>query len=68
MAMAVNVTSASTSGQNFQLIATARLSDGTNTDVTRSARWESTNPTLATVSDTGMVTVVSNGEVDVRAT
>lgn len=65
---AVVVTSASTSGASFQLTATARMSDGNARDVTGAATWESSNPVLATVSSTGRVTVVGNGELDVRAT
>jgi hypothetical protein len=65
---AVAVTSASPAAAAFQLTATARLSDGTARDVTSSAAWTSSNPLLATVSPTGMVTVVGSGELDVRAT
>ena len=53
---------------SFQLTATARMSDGSTRDVTSSAAWESSNPGIAAVSSTGMVTVVGNGELDVRAT
>jgi hypothetical protein len=65
---AVVVTSASTAAASFQLTATARMSDATSRDVTSTAVWESSNPLLATVSSTGMVTVVGSGELDVRAT
>jgi hypothetical protein len=51
----------------FQLAATARMTDNTTRDVTALAQWESSNPSLATVS-AGNVTVLANGEVDVRAT
>ena len=44
------------------------MSDGSTRDVTSSAAWESSNPGIAAVSSTGMVTVVGNGELDVRAT
>lgn len=65
---AVVVTSASTSGAAFQLSAMAQMSDGTARDVTRAASWESSNPVLATISSTGMVSVVGSGELDARAT
>jgi hypothetical protein len=64
----VVVTSASTGAAFFRLTASARMSDGTVRDVTNAATWESSNPLLAAVSSTGMVTVVGSGEVDVRAT
>jgi Carboxypeptidase regulatory-like domain/Bacterial Ig-like domain (group 2) len=65
---AVVVTGGSTAAASFQLTATARMSDGTARDVTSSAAWESSNPVIAAVSSTGMVTVVGSGELDVRAT
>lgn len=65
---AVVVTGASTSGLSFQLTATARMSDGTTRGATSTATWSSSNGLLATVSSTGMVTVVGGGEFDVRAT
>jgi hypothetical protein len=65
---AVTVTSATAGASTFQLTAMARLSDGTTSDVTRTAAWESSNTALATVSAAGLVTVVGSGDVDVRAT
>jgi Bacterial Ig-like domain (group 2) len=65
--VAVAVTSESPAAVAFQLTATARLSDGTARDVTSAAAWTSSNPLLATVSPTGMVTVGGSGELDVRA-
>jgi carboxypeptidase family protein/Big-like domain-containing protein len=65
---AVVVTGGSTAAVSFQLTATARMSDGTSRDVTSSAAWESSDPVIAAVSSTGMVTVVGSGELDVRAT
>jgi uncharacterized protein YjdB len=64
----VVVTSAPAPGSSLQMTATARLSDGTSRDVTGAAAWESSNRAVATVSPTGMVAVVSAGELDVRAT
>lgn len=66
--MAVAVASTQTSTTSFQLKATAQLSDGTTRDVTAAATWESSNAALATVSAGGVVTVISSGELDIRAT
>jgi Carboxypeptidase regulatory-like domain/Bacterial Ig-like domain (group 2) len=52
----------------FQLTATARLVDGSTIDVTKAAAWQSSNTQLATVSSTGLVTVVGTGDVDLQAT
>ncbi|HZR25206.1 MAG TPA: Ig-like domain-containing protein [Vicinamibacterales bacterium] len=65
---AVTVTSATQSSSSFQLTATARLSDGSTRDVTSLATWSSSNTSLATVSSTGLVTVLGAGEIDVKAT
>jgi hypothetical protein len=64
----IAVTSAPVSNASIQMTAMARLSDGSSQDVTRSAAWESSNPAVATVSPTGMLSVVGAGELDVRAT
>jgi hypothetical protein len=63
--VALIISGASTSS-SFQLTAIARLSDGSTQDVTRSATWASSNTQIATVSSTGYVTVVGNGELDVQ--
>jgi trimeric autotransporter adhesin len=65
---AVVVTGSPTSGMPFQLTATARMTDATTRDVTNTATWSSSDAAIATVSSTGMVTVVLGGELDVRAT
>jgi hypothetical protein len=64
----VSVTGATTTGLSFQLKATAGMSDGTSSDATATAAWSSSNIGLATVSSTGLVTVVGGGEFDIRAT
>src|SRR2546428_5862481 len=51
----------------FQLTANARLSDGTMRDVTSTAQWDSSNRALATISTTGLVSVVASGQVEFRA-
>lgn len=52
----------------FQLTATAKMSDGTTQDVTRTATWNSSNAQIATVSATGLATILASGDVDLRAT
>ena len=55
-------------GQTSQLAAFAELIDGETLTVTTSAAWASTDPTIATVSATGLVTTVSFGQVTITAT
>lgn len=64
----ITITSATPSSSSFQLTATARMSDGSTRDVTTLAAWESSNAGLATVSSSGVLTVVGTGDVEVRAT
>ena len=65
---AIVVTSASaTASASFQVNASARLTNGTTTDITQVAVWQSSNTQIASVSTTGYVTVVSNGSVDLKA-
>jgi len=54
-------------GQDLQLTATAYDASG-NALPARVASWASVNPTVATVSNTGRVTGVSSGHVDIKAT
>jgi len=54
--------------QTSQLVATARLTDSTTTDVTATATWASSSATVATVSGTGLVTAVTNGATTITAT
>ena len=55
-------------GAVTQLTAAATLSDGTTEDVTSSATWLSSDPTVAIVSATGAVTGVGPGTTSVFAT
>lgn len=64
----LTVTGTASATGSFQLTATARMSDGSSRDVTAGAQWETSSRSLATVSPTGMVTVVSTGQVEFRAT
>jgi|CXWK01.1.fsa_nt_gi hypothetical protein len=54
--------------QTSQLAASARLTDGTSTDVTGTATWASSASTVATVSGTGLVTALTNGATTITAT
>lgn len=62
------VTSQSTSATTFQLAATAKMSDGSSRDVTALSMWQSSNTAIAIISPSGMLTVVSEGDVEARAT
>jgi hypothetical protein len=53
-------------GQKVQLRAVARLSNGSEEDITGLATWMSDNPSVATVSS-GLVTAVERGTALVRA-
>jgi len=55
-------------GDKLQLFAQASSSDGSVADVTNLAVWQSSNPVVATVSPTGLVTAAAEGAVDINAT
>ena len=55
-------------GQTRQLVATATQSTGSTSDVTQQATWQSSAPGVATVSSTGLVTAVAEGDADISAT
>jgi hypothetical protein len=48
-------------GATSQLTATATFTDGTTRDVTNESRWTTSNPTVLTVSSTGLITAVQLG-------
>jgi hypothetical protein len=54
-------------GQTGQLTAIERLTSTTTQDVTATATWQSSNPSVATVSATGFVTAVAIGSSIVTA-
>jgi hypothetical protein len=65
------VTSASgsiTVGESEQLTATAKYSDGSTKNVTSSATWSSSSPSIAGVSKSGLVTADAAGQVKIIAT
>jgi len=55
-------------GAVSQLTATGTLADGNTEDVTATASWTSSDPSVATVSATGAVTGVTAGTASVFAT
>src|SRR5215471_9335891 len=55
-------------GQTSQLTAVATLSSGMNSDVTAQAAWQSSNPIVASVSATGLVTALGFGTSAITAT
>lgn len=52
-------------GESVQLILNARWSDGTTTDVTAQATWQTSNARTLTVTSSGLLTGVANGEATV---
>ena len=62
----IQTSSLSRIGETTQLEATARFSNGTTLPV--AATWQSSNPTVATVSGSGLVTAVAAGTVTISAT
>jgi hypothetical protein len=64
---AITVTSSTPAAATFQLAATARLSDGSTRDVTAMATWSTSNPSVVSVSATGLATIVGAGSVELRA-
>jgi carboxypeptidase family protein/uncharacterized protein DUF3761 len=64
----VTLTSAATSSSSYQVTAKADMSDGSSRDVTTQSQWTTSDATLATISSTGVLTVLRSGQVAVRAT
>jgi len=56
------------SGESAQLTVTARYSDGSTQDVTRAASYRSDNISIATVSNDGLVTGLSQGIANISVT
>ena len=55
-------------GETEQLVAIASIFASGSQDATGAAAWESSNPSVATVSDTGLVTAVGPGNATITAT
>jgi uncharacterized protein YjdB len=62
-------TTTMSAGSTKQFTAMLEYADGTSRDVTteRSTIWNTSNPSVATVSTTGMVTAVKLGTVEITA-
>lgn len=54
-------------GSNRQFRASAGYSDGTTYDITPQVTWGSSNPSVATVSKSGLVTAVTTGAANITA-
>lgn len=54
-------------GDALQLKLSAQWSNGNMTDVTSSAKWNSRNPGIVTVSETGLITAVEDGLTVIEA-
>src|SRR5262249_32933684 len=65
---AVVVGGAAISGSTYQMTARAELTDGSGRDVTTESQWATSSPEIATISATGLLTIVHSGRIDVRAT
>lgn len=57
-----------TSGSSVSLVATATLSDKTTKDVTSTATWSSSNPTVVSVNSIGQITALTAGSASITAT
>ena len=57
-----------TNGTTLQLTATGHYSDATTPDISSVATWTSTNSTIASVDNTGVVTGRKPGTVTITAT
>jgi uncharacterized protein YjdB len=55
-------------GVQRQLVATGTFNDGAAHDVTKTVRWASSDPSVATVTDGGMVSTVGPGAATIIAT
>jgi hypothetical protein len=55
-------------GGTVQLSATAKSADGSTQTVTNASKWISSNPAVATVSTSGLVTGVAGGQATMSAT
>ena len=55
-------------GINQQYVATATYSDGSSSDLSSGVTWNSSSPSVATVSATGMVTTAGAGQTSITAT
>ena len=68
VSLAVSGAATVTAGTSHQLAATATMSDGTTKDVTGSVVWASSNPTIATITSSGLVAAIAAGTAQITAT
>ena len=66
--VSLNIAGTSVSNITLQLTATASFSNGTSRVVTTEAAWRTSNGAVASVSATGLVTAVGNGQAEISAT
>jgi hypothetical protein len=52
----------------MQMKATAYFSDGSRQDVTSETSWQSSNPTAATITSAGVLSLLSKGVTTITAT
>jgi len=68
-ALIIAVPESVNAGQTVQLLAEALFSDGTRRAVAASSvSWQGSNPVVATISTTGILSALQAGIVDVRGT
>lgn len=63
-----NATGPMEAGQTRQLVATATQSTGATTDVTQQATWTTSTPSVVTVSASGLLTAIAQGDAEISAT
>ena len=59
---------AAVTGTQYQLSAVAGFSDGSTRDISAQAGWQSSDPAVASVSPSGLVTPLANGSALITAT
>lgn len=54
-------------GANQQFVATVNFDDGGSQDLTTKVKWTSSNPSVATINESGLATGISAGSVTIHA-
>jgi len=68
IAVSRTVVASLVAGGTQQFKATGTISDGTVEDITSQVTWASSNPTIATISATGLATGIAPGKATITAT
>jgi uncharacterized protein YjdB len=68
IALSRSVVAGLVAGSTQQFKATGTISDGTVEDITSQVTWASSNPTIATISATGLATGIAPGKTSITAT